>query len=141
MEANEQQTKFIQERINVTEKNFATLQIGSLGVIREDARLRDKLDSFAKVLADYGQMEAFNLTLAHGLNSLANAVTFIADIRDLEVERMTAKVSQELAQFEGICKKVKEKMKESISMRDKEVSKTRKGSNKVKLFKLNQAMY
>lgn len=119
MDTGENQTKFILERINATDKYFANLHLSVLGLLHQESQIRDKQDSIAKIFASYGQAEAFNLTLAEALESLAKGTTLLADLKDVEVKRMSKKVASELKEYEDVCKRTRDNIREAVAERDK----------------------
>lgn len=129
MDASEYQSKFILERINATDKHFSHLNLAISAFAKQEARVRDKQDGIAKVMAHFSDTEAFNLTLAHGMGNLAKAMTLMADMKDLEVRRLTNKVSVELEQYETVCKRMRDQIKEATVLRDKELQRQRRLSN------------
>lgn len=129
LDPSEYQTKFILERINATDKHLAHLNLAVSALIKQESRVRDKEDGIAKIMAHYSETEAFNLTLAQGVGGLAKAMTLLADLKDIEVRRLATKVTAELEQYETVCKRMREQVKEAMMVRDKELNRQRRLSN------------
>lgn len=55
-------------------------------------RLRDKYDELARIFKAYADTTRFNETLFNGLLNCSKSCTFLADIKDVEVQRLQAKV-------------------------------------------------
>lgn len=110
--------------------------------------MRDKYDELSASFKQAAEVEECNETLHTGLCSYSKAYSLLADINDLEVQRLHGKVMKigkwqsngkwnqiemdfilmrflqvvrELANYEVICKNTRELMKHSILMRDKEL--------------------
>lgn len=55
-------------------------------------RLRDKYDELARIFKVYSDTTRFNETLFNGLLNYSKSCTFLADITDMEVQRLQTKV-------------------------------------------------
>lgn len=55
-------------------------------------RIRDKYDELGRVIRNFGDSESGNATFSEGLINYAKAMTLIADLKDIEVQRMQSKV-------------------------------------------------
>jgi FAM92 protein len=68
------------------------------------------------------------------LENVANGLTFLADHKTLEIQRLEQKVLDELCQYEFICSNTREEVKNQMTLRERELSK-RKQLDKVKRAK------
>lgn len=55
-------------------------------------RLRDKYDELARIFKGFADTVRFNETLFNGLLNYSKSCTLLADIKDVEVQRLQAKV-------------------------------------------------
>ncbi|XP_049951473.1 CBY1-interacting BAR domain-containing protein 1 isoform X2 [Schistocerca serialis cubense] len=118
----EQQAKFIQERISTVEKHFADLCAVFAEYTRKNASVRNKNDDLAQSLQNYAQSENVNKSLKNGLLEFSQTLSFVSDYRDAKVKRLEKKVVEELSAYDGICKHAKETVKNSLSVRDRELA-------------------
>ncbi|XP_046989169.1 protein FAM92A isoform X2 [Schistocerca americana] len=118
----EQQAKFIQERISTVEKHFADLCAVFAEYTRKNASVRNKNDDLAQSLQNYAQSENVNKSLKNGLLEFSQTLSFVSDYRDAKVKRLEKKVVEELSAYDGICKHAKESVKNSLSVRDRELA-------------------
>lgn len=56
------------------------------------SRLRDKYDELARIFIGYTDTARFNETLFNGLLNYSKSCTFLADSKDMEVQRLQLKV-------------------------------------------------
>ncbi|XP_047109494.1 CBY1-interacting BAR domain-containing protein 1 isoform X3 [Schistocerca piceifrons] len=118
----EQQAKFIQERISTVEKHFADLCAVFAEYTRKNASVRNKNDDLAQSLQNYAQSENVNKSMKNGLLEFSQTLSFVSDYRDAKVKRLEKKVVEELSAYDGICKHAKETVKNSLSVRDRELA-------------------
>lgn len=118
---NEQQAKFIQDRIANVEKYFSELCTGFAAYIRKVARLRDKNDELAQLMLAYSDAETVNKTLSNALANFSTILLSLGDFKDARVQKLDNKVVAELSQYEVICKHAKEEVKQTFISRDKEI--------------------
>lgn len=55
-------------------------------------RIRDKYDDLGRVLRNVGDLEMGNESFSDGLINYAKAMTLLADVTDIEVQRLQTKV-------------------------------------------------
>ncbi|KAL2729843.1 CBY1-interacting BAR domain-containing protein 1 isoform X2 [Vespula maculifrons] len=136
----EQEAKFVYDRITGVEKHFAELCAIFAAFTRKAARfvryilrfrLRDKNDEVAKTIHTYAESELINRSLNNGLLNLSATLSAIGDYRDAQVQRLDAKVVAPLSQYETICKHARDDVKNTFSVRDKELTK-RKQLDKIR---------
>lgn len=102
--------------------------------------MRDKYDELSVIFKRYGDSEEFNKSLAAALNSYSRAMTQLADVKEIQVQRLQSHVTwhahfsvlllnfvffktiREMAIYENICKTTREIVKHSIMMRDKDLT-------------------
>lgn len=134
------------------------------GFFAHSSRLRDKYDELAHIFKGYADTARFNETLFNGLLNYSKSCTFLADIKDMEVQRLQSKVNnhnfelthilsdryqcnfklillkilRDVANYENVCKNARESMKHSLLARGKEQLKSRNQQrNSVCDFHLN----
>lgn len=121
----EQQAKFIQERINHTERHFGELCNVFAEYTRKAARVRDKCDAVAKIAMNYAESEDVNKSLSDGLGNFAYCFSIMGDYGDLRVKKIENDVISEFSQYETICKNAKEEVKHIFNVRDREIARKR----------------
>lgn len=67
--------------------------------------------------------ENLNNSSQKSFENLSQALTILADHKDLQVTRIDEKVLTELGSYEIVCRNSKEELKNQIMLRDKELSK------------------
>ncbi|KAL2712606.1 protein FAM92A-B isoform X1 [Vespula squamosa] len=127
----EQEAKFVYDRITGVEKHFAELCAIFAAFTRKAARLRDKNDEVAKTIHTYAESELINRSLNNGLLNFSATLSAIGDYRDAQVQRLDAKVVAPLSQYATICKHARDDVKNTFSVRDKELTK-RKQLDKIR---------
>lgn len=55
-------------------------------------RIREKYDELGRVIRNIGDTESGNASLSQGLINYAKVMTLMADVKDLEVQRLQSKV-------------------------------------------------
>lgn len=55
-------------------------------------RLRDKYDELARIFKGYAETTRFSETLFNGILNYSKSCTFLADVKDMEVQRLQSKV-------------------------------------------------
>ncbi|KAF5269296.1 hypothetical protein FQR65_LT02597 [Abscondita terminalis] len=134
----EYDTKFIQDRIVHTEKNFAELCSIFAQYSRKIARVRDKGDNLIETLIAYAENEEINKSLSVGLTNFVGSFTVINDYGDVRVKSVDKKIVDELSKYESICKQVKDDVKQIFADQEKELARRkqfkrvreRKGTNR-----------
>ncbi|XP_063236637.1 CBY1-interacting BAR domain-containing protein 1 isoform X2 [Bacillus rossius redtenbacheri] len=121
----EQQARFIQERISTVEKHFAELCTSFAAYTRKASRLRDKGDELSQTVQSYAEAESVNRSLKTGLLSFSAVMAAIGDYRDAHVQRLEAKVAGELGQYDALCRRVRQEVKEALAVRDRELARRR----------------
>uniref|UniRef100_A0A0P4WLQ7 Uncharacterized protein n=1 Tax=Scylla olivacea TaxID=85551 RepID=A0A0P4WLQ7_SCYOL len=116
------QMKFIQERVAGVEKHFGQICRALAAYAKREAKLRDKGDEVSKALQDYGEVESLNKSLRAALCETADSLTAIQDYRDVKVERLDARVVEEIAAYGGICRTAKDELKRSFDSRQREIA-------------------
>lgn len=56
-------------------------------------RLRDKYDDIGRIVRGYSDVSRFNDTLFNGLLNFSKSCTLLADVKDMEVQRLQSKVN------------------------------------------------
>ncbi|KAH8419461.1 hypothetical protein KR222_005915 [Zaprionus bogoriensis] len=113
--------KIINERINLTERHLMEMCSAFSLLTRKMAKYRDAHDELAKNIKNYADDEEINESLCNGLKSFTNAVTITSDYLDINVHRLEAKIVNELAHFEQLCKATRDNLRLAVIARDKEV--------------------
>lgn len=85
--------KFHQEKGEVSEKLWEKTSHKSSD--KFNSRLRDKYDELSGLFKQAADMEECNETLFNGLGSYSKALSLLADINDMEVQRLHRKVCSE----------------------------------------------
>lgn len=80
------------DRINAAENYFGELCSVTSSFTKKTARIRDKYDELGRVLRNVGELETGNESFSDGLINYARAMTLLADVKDIEVQRLQAKV-------------------------------------------------
>ncbi|CAL4117903.1 unnamed protein product [Meganyctiphanes norvegica] len=119
---NNNQSKFILERIAKIEKHFSRLCTTFGSYTRRKAKLRDTGDELSKELLDYGETEHLNKTTRQALIETANSVSSVQDYRNLAVEHLSIHVVRELSLYGSNCRKAKEQLKRSFETRQQEIN-------------------
>ncbi|XP_041454499.1 protein FAM92A-like isoform X2 [Lytechinus variegatus] len=122
--ARENQSKFVQQRINAVEKHFAELCQDFSAYTRKLARVRDRGDLLSKSLLTYAEAEAPSTKA--GLTGFAEHISSIQDYRQAQVSRLEFKVVQPLTLYGTACKHAKDDLKSSFAAREKEISQQKK---------------
>ncbi|XP_025836342.1 protein FAM92A [Agrilus planipennis] len=117
----ELQTKFIQNRISKVERQFAELCNAFAEYSRKAAKIRNAGDTLSTVVNHYAEGEDVNKSLQEALFSFSKCVLKISDYCNLRVLNIDKNVTNELSQYELICKHCKEDVKEIFASREKEV--------------------
>ncbi|XP_066255158.1 CBY1-interacting BAR domain-containing protein 1 [Euwallacea similis] len=121
----EEEAKFLQDRLNVVEKNLALL-CGTFGqYARKTARVRDKGDELVKAVLSYSSSETVNKSLSIGLDSFADCMSTLSDYGDARTQALELKVVGELSRYHDICKKAKEEVRNVFGAREREVQRKR----------------
>lgn len=115
----------MQDRIVSVERTVSDLCNIFAGYSRKAARLRDKNDEISKAAATFAENEQINKSLAVGLENFSESISTVADYGDARVQLIDAKVVNEFARYDGICKHVKDEVKDIYVARDKEINKKR----------------
>lgn len=109
--------------------------------------MRDKYDDIGRIVRGYSDVSRFNDTLFNGLLNFSKSCTLLADVKDMEVQRLQSKVNiliqfqmsnkimliffiilktvRDLASYENVCKNAREALKQSMILRGKEQLKQR----------------
>lgn len=56
-------------------------------------RLRDKYDNIGRIVRGYSDVSRFNDTLFNGLLNFSKSCTLLADVKEMEVQRLQSKVN------------------------------------------------
>lgn len=91
IQCSEEEAKFLQERINLTERNLASLCDVFGQYARKTARLRDKGDELAKTVLNYSNNETVNQSLATGLENFAESMSTLSDYGDARTQALEHK--------------------------------------------------
>ncbi|XP_030831360.1 protein FAM92A isoform X2 [Strongylocentrotus purpuratus] len=124
LRARENQSKFVQQRINAVEKHFAELCQDFSAYSRKLARVRDRGDLLSKSLLTYAEAEAPSTKA--GLTNFAEHISSIQDYRQAQVSRLEFKVVQPLTLYGTACKHAKDDLKSSFAAREKEINQQKK---------------
>lgn len=119
MSRGDHQQRFLGERVNCVEKQFSELCQSLSALMRKSARLRDKTDDFAQVLRVHGSSEKICTKWSEGFVNLSNALTLLADARDMEVKRLERKLIPDIVQYDAICRTVRDEVKVAGSLRQR----------------------
>lgn len=92
---------------------------------RKAARIRDKGDQLAQVTSSYAEYEDINKSLSEAMMGFSSCMSIISDYGDVRVQNVDKKVVNGLAQYENVCKRAKEDVKQIYSVRDKELTRKR----------------
>ncbi|XP_065164474.1 CBY1-interacting BAR domain-containing protein 1 isoform X2 [Atheta coriaria] len=121
----ENETKFVQDRINLAERNVAELTLGFGTYSRKAARLRDVGDELTTILQQYANAETVNQSFSNGLNRFASSLNTINNYGDKRVQYIDNKVVAQLQPYETTCKNMREGVKNIYITKDKEVLRQR----------------
>ncbi|XP_059617212.1 CBY1-interacting BAR domain-containing protein homolog [Phlebotomus argentipes] len=119
MNGGDVQQKFLGERVSAVEKQFSDLSQSLSAMMRKSARLRDKTDEFAQMLRLHGFAEKVCTKWSQGFLNLSNALTLLADARDMEVKRLERKLLPDIVQYDAICRTVRDEVKVSGALRQR----------------------
>lgn len=70
----------------------------------------------------YAENEDINKSLSVGLINLATTFMAVNDYGDIRVKSIDKKVIDEFSKYEGICKQVKEDVKQILAVQEKELT-------------------
>lgn len=115
--------KFLMERVMRVEKNFAALALDVGWLIRKIAKMRNRGDSLARTIKMHGDEE--DGSYRKSVLAIAECFGALEDYRQALVDRLEAKVHSPLMNYESVCRKAKEEIKDSNNSREKELSKQR----------------
>ncbi|XP_077982222.1 CBY1-interacting BAR domain-containing protein 1-like [Glandiceps talaboti] len=122
--ARENQSKFVQSRIDNIEKHYADLCQEIAAYTRKTARVRDKGDLVAKSVLQYADTETPSLKT--GLTGFAECMSSVQDYRNAQIDRLERKVITPLTLYGTECKHAKTDLKASFSAYDKEQKQQKK---------------
>lgn len=120
--SNENEEKFIQERIMGFERNAAELSHVFADYTRKAASLRDKGDDISKAALAFSDSETINKTLSDETENFANCMSAISDYGDSRINSINKKVIDELKEYGIICKRAKVGVRSIYSVRQKEIA-------------------
>lgn len=81
------------DRIHSVEGYFGELCTLTSSFIKKSATIRDKYDDFGRVIRHIGEVEASHGALSESLINYAKVMTLMADVKEIEVQRMQTKVN------------------------------------------------
>ncbi|CAO1349529.1 unnamed protein product [Diamesa hyperborea] len=122
-EIGERQSKLVLERIGSVSSNFGALTEIFGGMVRKESKVRNNTDDLAKCIKQMADTESLNISSKNSFENLSQALTILADHKDLQITRIDEKVLTELGSYEIVCRNSKEEIKNQIMLRDKELSK------------------
>ncbi|XP_070575916.1 CBY1-interacting BAR domain-containing protein 1-like isoform X2 [Ptychodera flava] len=114
----ENQSKFVQSRIDNIEKHYAEICQEFASYTRKTGRLRDKGDAVAKAVLLYADSETPSMKT--GLTGFAECLSSVQDYRNAEVDRLERKVVTPLTLYGTECKHAKSDLKASFAAYGKE---------------------
>ncbi|XP_037960673.1 protein FAM92A [Teleopsis dalmanni] len=117
--------KFLNQRVNLAEKHLAIICTAFASYARKMARFRDSHDDMAKCFKNYVDEEDLNESLAEGLKNFFTAITVLGDYIDGALHCLENKVLTQIFQFENVCKMTREKLRNAVNARNREVDKQR----------------
>lgn len=88
-------------------------------------RSRDATDNLAKSLKDYADDETVTPTTSNALTSIAQAVTLLADFKDVHADRLSSVILHELVQWDGICRSARDELRTLAAIMEKEQSRVK----------------
>lgn len=73
-------------------KIFSPLEKKKCLIFFFNCRVRDKYDDLGRVIRNFGDTESANESFSVALVNYAKAMTLMADVKDIEVQRLQTKV-------------------------------------------------
>ena len=119
----ENQSKFVQTRVDAVSRHFGTLCESFAGVARKSAKLRDSCDALALASLQFAQTETISQTLKSALKKFSETVAGIQDYRNCEIQRLENRVVSPLKGYDIVCRSAMDDLKVSFSARDRELKK------------------
>ncbi|CAH8544162.1 unnamed protein product [Schistosoma turkestanicum] len=122
----ENQSKFVNQRVNEIEEFFGNLCSELVGYTRRTCKLRNNGDEIARILLDYANKEKINRTTSDALRKVSEYFVTVEDYRNAEINRIVAKVVNPLAAYGEEIKHIKNNLKTESAARRKEIMNMRK---------------
>ncbi|CAF2052660.1 unnamed protein product [Rotaria magnacalcarata] len=119
-------TKFVLDRINQTEKYLGSICLQFGKVCRKEARLRDCNDSLAQNMFEFADRERINTTLRQSLQQYASYLSAVEDYRNTLITRIENQILEPLAKYGEVLKIKRQAVQKAINARDKGAQRQRK---------------
>ncbi|CAF1281285.1 unnamed protein product [Rotaria sp. Silwood1] len=119
-------TKFVLDRINQTEKYLGSICLQFGKVCRKEARLRDCNDEFVQNMFEFADRERINTSLRQSLQQYASYLSAVEDYRHTLITRIENQILEPLAKYGEVLKLKRQAVQKAISARDKGVQRQRK---------------
>ncbi|XP_055950180.1 CBY1-interacting BAR domain-containing protein 1-like [Argiope bruennichi] len=123
LRSSELEQAFIKERISNVEKHFTELSSKLSCYNKKSAHVRDSGDDLAKSILNFASKENLNSSLRSSLMHFADILIAIQEYRDAQIQRIDVKVVLEFANYNPICKRIKNDLATCFEIRKKEIKK------------------
>ncbi|GBN57810.1 Protein FAM92A [Araneus ventricosus] len=123
LRSSELEQAFIKERISNVEKHFSELSSKLSLYNKKLAHVRDSGDDLAKSILNFASKENLNTSLRSSLMHFADLLIAIQEYRDAQIQRIDVKVVLEFANYNPICKRIKNDLTACFEIRKKEIKK------------------
>ncbi|CAF2702538.1 unnamed protein product [Rotaria sp. Silwood2] len=119
-------TKFVLERINQTEKYLGSICLQFGKVCRKEARLRECNDQLVQNMFEFADRERINTSLRQSLQQYASYLSAVEDYRNTLIARIENQILEPLAKYGEVLKLKRQAVQKAINARDKGVQRQRK---------------
>ncbi|CAF0774366.1 unnamed protein product [Rotaria sordida] len=126
MNSDPNNTKFVLDRINQTEKYLGSICLQFGKVCRKEARLRDCNDQMVHNMFEFADRERINTSLRQSLQQYASYLSAVEDYRNALITRIEHQILEPLAKYGEVLKLKRQAVQKAISARDKGVQRQRK---------------
>ncbi|VDP40529.1 unnamed protein product [Schistosoma margrebowiei] len=123
---NENQSKFVNQRVHEIETFFGNLCAELVSYTRRTSKLRNNGDEIARILLDYSNKEQINRTTSDALRKVSEYFVTLEDYRNTEIDRIVGKVVNPLAAYGEEIKHIKNSLKAESAARRREIMNMRK---------------
>nr|AAW25450.1 SJCHGC07511 protein [Schistosoma japonicum] len=122
----ENQSKFVNQRVNEIETFFGNLCAELVSYTRRTSKLRNNGDEIARILLDYSNKEKINRTTSDALRKVSEYFATVEDYRHTEIDRIVGKVINPLSAYGEEIKHIKTDLKVESAARKREITNMRK---------------
>ncbi|TNN14748.1 Protein FAM92A isoform 2 [Schistosoma japonicum] len=122
----ENQSKFVNQRVNEIETFFGNLCAELVSYTRRTSKLRNNGDEIARILLDYSNKEKINRTTSDALRKVSEYFATVEDYRHTEIDRIVGKVINPLSAYGEEIKHIKTNLKVESAARKREITNMRK---------------